>query len=167
MATRETERAVQQSLLDRLVDREPAAAVDDTRRWGRAKSVQESKRAMRRDLEWLLNTRRIVEPADEAFEELQASLYHYGLPDISSLSADSVDARRSLLRQIEETIERFEPRMTGVRVSILEASDFSARQVRFLIEGLLRLDPEPEPVVFDTILETSSGKFQIGGDGNA
>ena len=56
---------------------------------------------MLRDLEWLLNTRRIVDPAPDACTEVQNSVYHFGLPDITSLSAESEAARLKLVRQVE------------------------------------------------------------------
>lgn len=128
-----------------------------------AQSVNRLKHSLRRDLEWLLNTRRIPEPAGDTFAEVQKSLYHFGLPDISSMSGDSPDVRRRLLRMVEETISMFEPRLAGVRVSLLESRDKGRRHLRFMIEGMLQMDPSPEPIAFDTMLEISSGKFHISG----
>jgi predicted component of type VI protein secretion system len=31
------------------------------------------------------------------------------------------------------------------------------------MEGLLRMDPAPEPVFFDTVLEPNSGQYQVKG----
>ena len=91
MAPQELERTVQRSVLDRLIDTDPDNASEPALTW--AQSVRELKHAVRRDLEWLLNTRRIVTPAPEGWAELPRSLYHYGLPDITSLAAASVSAR--------------------------------------------------------------------------
>ncbi len=159
MAKRDAERSVQPSLLDRLIDNDPRSSVDPQITW--AQSVKDLKDAVRRDLEWLLNTRRIVNTAPEAFEEVNRSLYHYGLPDISSLSADAPDTGVRLMRQVEETVELFEPRLSNVRVSPVETDEKGTRQIRFLIEALLEMEPDPEQVVFDTVLEISSCKFQV------
>ena len=91
MAKAEFERTVQQSLLDRLIDLDPESSADPLPNF--ARSVRQYKASLRRDLEWLLNTRRIPEPAPDEFEQVQRSLYHYGLPDITSMSRDSTDAR--------------------------------------------------------------------------
>lgn len=155
------QRTVSQSVLDRLIDLDPGSSADPPRSW--ADSVRELRAAVRRDLEWLLNTRRIVEPVPDAYPEVRRSVYHFGLPDIASLSGDSGTARRRLLRQIEECIQLFEPRLTSVRVSAVEAKGEPRHQVRFVIEGMLRMDPDPERVVFDSALEMTSGKFQLGG----
>jgi type VI secretion system protein ImpF len=159
MAKREVERSVQPSLLDRLIDKDPRSPVDPQVGW--AQSVKELKDAVRRDLEWLLNTRRIVHTAPESFTEVSQSLYHYGLPDVSSLSADSSETNVRLMRQVEETIKLFEPRLSNVRVSAGQTDDKDSRQVRFLIDALLEMEPSPEQVVFDTVLEISSCKFEV------
>ena len=165
MARPELERTVQQSVLDRLIDLDPRATADPPGSY--AQSVRQYKAAVRRDLEWLLNTRRIVTPAPDSLEEVTHSLYHYGLPDITSLSSDSPESRVWLVRRIEEAIELFEPRLTGVRVSLSAETANGSRELRFLIEGTLRMDPTPEQVVFDTVLELGSGQYQVAGVGGA
>lgn len=165
MAAPGAERTVRQSILDRLVDDAPREAADPPSTW--SESVAELRASVLRDVEWLLNTRRIAEPAPDGYAELQRSVYHFGLPDVTSLSADSNTARQRLLRQVEECIAVFEPRLSGVRVSPGATQDDSGRRIRFVIEGMLRMDPNPERVVFDTVLETSSGKFRVTGEGHA
>jgi type VI secretion system protein ImpF len=36
--------------------------------------------------------------------------------------------------------------------------------MRFQIEGLLDMDPSPEHISFDTLLQLSSGEYQVKGD---
>ena len=165
MPQSELERTVQWSVLDRLIDTEPTSAVEAPLTW--AQSVRELKRGLRRDLEWLLNTRRIVVLAPEGFVELPNSLYHYGLPDITSLPAASTAAQEWLRRQVEETIRLFEPRLSGVRVTVSTADEEGRRELRFVIDGLLHMEPSPEQVVFDTVLEITSSTFEVKGEGDA
>lgn len=165
MAPAELERTAQRSVIDRLIDTEPTNAQDTTPTL--AQSVREVKRALRRDLEWLLNTRRVIEPAPEACPELRRSIYHYGLPDLTSLAAHSVDARNTLRRQVEETIALFEPRLTNVHVTVTDVGEPGRREVRFAIEAVLQMDPTPEQVVFDTVLEMSSATFAVEGNADA
>jgi len=165
MAGPELERTVRQSVLDRLIDHEPGLAADRPSTW-RA-SVEELKQSLLRDLEWLLNARRIVDPAPDSCPELQNSVYHFGLPDITSLSPESEAARLKLVRQIEACIRQFEPRLLGVRAYIAQEPELGRRQVRFVVEGVLNIEPNPERVVFDTVLETSTGKFVVGGEADA
>ena len=165
MAPQEVERTVQRSVLDRLIDADPDSATDAPLSW--AQSVRELKRAMRRDLEWLLNTRRIAEPAPAAFTELQRSLYHYGLPDLTSLSAQSVGARDWLRKQVEDTLRLFEPRLANVRVRVTPPDPTGPRELRFTVDALLLMEPSPEQVVFDTVLEVTSTTFEVMGGPNA
>jgi len=72
------------------------------------------------------------------------------------------------VRQVEEAIELFEPRLTNVRVVTMESpARAERRQIRFHIEALLKLDPDPERVEFDTVVETSSGKILVTGESHA
>jgi len=150
---------IKHSVLDRLIGSD--------RRWdgARPRSWQESlelvKRSLLRDLQWILNTRQISEPIGEPYELLAESVINFGLPDITALSADSSETPARLRRYIEDAIEAFEPRLTDVRVTLSSPGDSKDRRVQFLIEADLKLDPDPERVEFDTVLEVSSGKFAV------
>ena len=162
MARWEPEQTVTQSVLERLIDRDPAntAELSPTR----AQSVRTLKASLRRDLEWLLNTRRSPEAAGAGFPELEHSLYNFGLPDVTSLSWDSARDRARLARMIEKTLSTFEPRLSGLRVVAVEAATGAQHVMRFQIEGMLDMDPSPEPISFDTLLQLSSGEYQVKGD---
>ena len=103
----------------------------------------------------------------ESYEELEKSLYGYGLPDVTNLSANSSRDRNRLLRMLESTIASFEPRLSGVKVTVVDAGSNSGRQLRFQIEGLLLMDPAPELISFDTVLQLSSGEYQVKGEQSA
>jgi type VI secretion system protein ImpF len=162
MAKREIERTVQPSLLDRLTDDEPRVARDPTTTY--AESLRAFKAGVQRDIEWLLNTRRTPVPSPKEFTEVEESLYNYGIPDVTSMSGDSAPARIKLLRDIEHALATFEPRLANVRISVVEAdADLRRRELHFVVEGTLRLDPTPEQVVFDTVLQFSSGQYAVDG----
>jgi type VI secretion system protein ImpF len=163
---RERESTVRPSVLDRLLQGEG----------GGGGSLRESVDAVRtsvlRDLDWLLNTRRTSEPAPAGLTELRQSLYHYGLRDLTSHSADQSESPTRLAREIEELIRIFEPRLTAVRVRVPEDDEASGgasshRRMHFRIEATLDLDPEPQDVVFDTVLDVARGSFQVGGQNHA
>src|SRR5579859_4791333 len=94
-------------VLDRLIDLEPKNSLEVP--LSRVQSARVLKNALRRDLEWLLNTRRIPEVPDESLKELHSSLYLYGLPDFSTHTLASTGDQAKLLRQITATIKLFEP----------------------------------------------------------
>lgn len=147
------------SVLDRLVEAD--RKWDGTRPTSWSDSLDLVKKTLLRDLQWILNTRQISEPADEPFELLKESVYNFGLPDITALSASSSETPARLRRYIEDAIEMFEPRLTDVRVTLSSPGGSKDRRVQFLIEADLRVDPDPERVEFDTVLEVSSGKFAV------
>jgi len=165
MAKWESQDVVTQSVLDRLIDREPSVAADPP--LTRAQSVRLLKASLMRDLEWLLNTRRIPHQENSSFQELERSVYTYGLPDITSLGTSSTRDRYRLLRMLEETIARFEPRLERVKVTPVETNLSNTRALRFQIEGYLKMDPAPEHISFDTVLQLSSGEYQVKGDQGA
>ena len=151
-------------VLDRLIDNEPKKRSEAMPT--PAQSLRGMKVALRRDLEWLMNTRRVIDEPPESCTELRRSVYYYGLPDISSMSILSTIDQNRLLKTIESAITMFEPRLTRVRVSLRPVTG-AGRMLHFVIEGLLRVDPFPEQIVFDSVLELSSGAYQIQGEAGA
>ena len=153
------EPTIKHSVLDRLIGSD--RMWDGTRPKSWTESLSLVKRSLLRDLQWILNTRQVSEPVGEPYELLSQSVFNFGLPDITSLSADSAETPAQLRRFIENAIEAFEPRLTDVRVTLSGSGDSKDRRVQFLIEADLKLDPDPQRVQFDTVLEVSSGKFAV------
>ena len=125
------------------------------------------KSAVRRDLEWLLNSRRICDPPDEGLKEVNRSTYTYGLPDLSTLTMAATGDRNKLVRQILATINMFEPRLANVRLVLVETPDSAKKDVRLRVEAMLRMDPVPEPISFDTVIELKSGNCHLAGGDDA
>lgn len=159
-----SELGVTQSLLDRLIDQDVRTPADVPQT--RAQSVRQLKASLRRELEWLLNTRRTPTPAPDTLPELQRSLYNYGLPDMSAFSLNSSQDQNRLLWVLEQTITTFEPRLQGLNITMSPITP-ETRSLRFQIEGMLIMDPAPERISFDTVLELSSGAYQVKGEGSA
>jgi len=153
LARSSTETLVTQSVLDRLTQVEDWPAT-------RNKSVRFFRDALKRDLEWLLNTRKPPLPELAAWPAARDSVINYGLPDISALGLSSASDQRALRLAIEAALRIFEPRLTDVHVT-LESSDTVDRRLRFHIEGNMKLDPAPEEIAFDTVLELSSGEYKV------
>jgi type VI secretion system protein ImpF len=161
----DSEEVVTQSVLDRLIDTDPSAAADPPT--SRRESVRALKSSLKRDLEWLLNTRRAPWEQEGTLQELETSLYNYGLPDVSTLGTQSTKDRNRLLRMLEQAITVFEPRLERVKIRPVETQTGQIRMLRFQIEGFLKMDPAPEHVSFDTILQLSSGEYQVKGEQSA
>src|SRR5579863_4256058 len=153
------------SVLDRLIDMEPDNRLENP--LSRAQSVRLLKNSVRRDLEWLLNTRRIADLPDEGLKEVSKSTYAYGLPDLSAISVGSSGDRNRLVRQMVAAVNLFEPRLANVRVILVETPDAGKKDVRMRIEAMLRMDPVPEPISFDTVIELKSGNCHLAGGDDA
>lgn len=164
MPRTELERRVRQSLLDRLVDegpradgRPPPADPPETREGSAARY----RLGVLRDVEWLLNTRRTPVPVPGGCAELARSVFAYGLPDTTGVAVGTPQGRERLVRWVEETVNTFEPRLAGARVTLAEADQLRSPQVHFVLTAMLRMDPSPERVVFDTVLDLASGGYAV------
>ncbi len=155
---RESEIRITPSIVDRLLDFEPRVSSEAPK--SRSQSLRELKQSVRRDLEWLLNTRHTADKIPEGLEEVNRSIASYGLPDFTGLSSKNSDDRKSLIRSIETALRTFEPRFMNLKVE-LEEVDSVQRGVKFRIQATLRVEPTPEPVVFDTVLQVGSGEFKV------
>jgi type VI secretion system protein ImpF len=149
------------SVLDRLVDLEPKISTEPPA--SRSRSLVQVKDAVKRDLEWLLNSKQTL-GALTGLPHLDASAWSYGLADLSASSLTSAVDRERLRLAIEAAIRRFEPRLEGVEVTPVEARA-SDRSIRFRIDAMLRVDPAPEPVTFDSMLQLTTKAFHVRGDG--
>ena len=158
MPSADKEGPVTLSVLDRLIDLEPERNLEPP--MTRAQSLRELRAALRRDLEWLFNTRATIEEPPESLREVERSVYNYGIQDTSMLSLKNPKDQDLLARSIRTAITFFEPRLQAAKVTIEPSSD-DVRGIHFNIEGLLRMDPAPEPVFFDTLLEPSSGEYTV------
>ncbi len=161
MARYDLETLVTVSVLDRLIDREPKKATEPPPT--RARSMRQLKDGLQRDLEWLLNTRRSIEDLGGVYKEIERSVFTYGLPDISSIGVHSTHDQAKLKRALERAVSLFEPRIKGARV-VMEVFGRGSRAIRFHIQGMLDVDPAPEPVAFDTVLELPSYQYAVKGD---
>ena len=147
------------SVFDRLIDREPTVPQDSPQ--SRSQVLYELKQSVRRDLQNLLNTRWRCDIWPPDYDQLEMSLVNYGIPDFSGVNMGGPESQRRLIEIVEKAIEFFEPRF--VRFSLVQsgAQDSFDRTLRFKIEGLLRAEPAPEPVSYDTVMDVSSAEFAV------
>lgn len=165
MARAQDDLPVTLSVLDRLIDTDPKSSTEAPLR--PAQTRRQMKEALRRDLEWVLNTRRIAAEPDEALKEVNRSLYVFGLPDFSSYSLASSKDQSKLLRVIQSTIKIFEPRLLNVGIVAVEIPSSGLQALRLRIEGMLNVGPAPEYVSFDTLVELRSGACKVRGEADA
>ena len=160
------------SVFDRLLQQDDSrlrnASLDPT------EVVEELKRNVRRDLEDLLNTRIrcIPLPPEPEGEErvldrpelLKYSLVNYGIPDFTGIGFGSQEKHEQLRQIICEAIETFEPRLKSVVVQLESTAEPLDRTLHFRIGALLLAEPSPVPVMFDSVLKTLTGEFELTGE---
>lgn len=154
----ETEVKVTPSLLDRLIDYEPRESKESPK--SRAANLRELKAAVRRDLECLLNSRCFPDEIPESLLELNKSIAVYGLPDFTKNNIKNYNEQKKLTEQLEAAIRAFEPRLMDLDITLDPINDID-RSLRFRILAQLKVDPVPEPIAFDTVLQMGSGEFEV------
>ena len=154
-----TVQRVRLPLLDRLLDddptsrREPVATAADALKALRA--------AVRRDLEALLNARRRRWPLPDTTPELTMSPLGYGIPDATSGAYAQPERREALAEEVERIIRCFEPRLMSVRVTLRDGENELDRTLRLKVDAVLRTDPIPEPISFETVIEAVSHEVRV------
>lgn len=147
------------SVLDRLIDEEPDVSTEPA--WRQAQNLREYQVSVLRDVEHLLNTRPTRSELPPEFREAAQSVLTYGMPDFSSAGVGSVDEREHLRRTVEETVRRFEPRLREIRVVLHPPQREFDRTLRMTIHALLWVQPEPQAIAFDTVVQPSSGTCKV------
>jgi type VI secretion system protein ImpF len=149
------------SVLDRLLDDDPGVSTELAR--NRSQLLRDLKLSVRRDIENLLNARRRNVALPRELSELVQSLLSYGVADFSGTGPASAKAREGFCRALEDVIRANEPRLLEVRVELASNPEPGDRTLRFRIDALLRADPSPEPVIFDSTLEPATHTFAVLG----
>jgi len=149
------------SILDRLLDDEPQNNQPEPPKHHH-QLLRDLRLSVRRDLENLLNTRRRCTALPSDLTQLEVSLVNYGIPDFCAENVGGEDPEE-LLRDIQLTIQRFEPRLKKVRVAEIENEQGQGidRTLRFRIHAILCVNRIQDPVSFDSALEIATGDFRV------
>lgn len=145
------------SILDRLSDDQPEIVREGS--MSRTQSLRKLKQSVVRDLAWLLNTRQSPDEEWSGATDLKTSLLSFGLPDFTGLNPRNHKDREKLRHSIEAVIGHYEPRLKRVRITVHPLSD--DRSLHFRVTALLNLQPSPEPIVFDTVLNLTTANFHL------
>lgn len=150
------------SLLDRLVDDEPGEKNES--RSQRVETISTLRKAVLRDLEWLMNSSNIELDVDlEDFPEVTTSVLNYGLTNLSGKTISSVDIP-FIERCIAQAIKSFEPRILPNTVKVRTVPDAEVahgNSVVFQIEGTLWGKPMPEVLYLRTELDLELGEVVL------
>jgi type VI secretion system protein ImpF len=153
LARTKAEVTITQSLIDRLSDLEQWPET-------RTASINMFRESLKRDLEWLLNTRKPVIPELDSYPLTEASVFNFGFPDLHSFDGSAGREQNALTASLEKCIRTFEPRINQPHV-FLARSDTLSRSLRFHIEGQVFYENMDEEIKFDTVLELISGEYEV------
>ncbi len=132
-------------LLDRirLVDKNPNRRV--------TQDPKQMIHSVQDHLQRILNTRQGSTPIAEEF----------GVPDFTNFMSAFPDSKRSIERSLRQTIQKFEPRLRGVRVGFHPQED-DPMTITFEITAQLVLENHKEAVHFESQVD-SGGHIKVKG----
>jgi len=158
-ARRDRSPRAQLPLLDRLMNASPGTT--EPLAPSAAEALLRLRVAVLRDLEALLNARRRRVPLPPHCAELGNSLMVYGIPDPASGAYLVPEIRAELAAEVEATIRRFEPRLDRVSVTLQGEGDSLAGTLKLKVDAVLRAEPVPEAVCFETLLESVTRDVKV------
>ena len=147
-----TER-LQPSLLDRLTDLAPDRRTETLDQ--QVLTMAQLRRAVLRDLGWLLNATNLEAVLDLPGEHTRRSTLNYGIPGVAG--TDAATRRASALEtHVADAIRAFEPRIRPETLNV-RARPMTANEglpvLTLEISGELWAQPVPVPVFFETAIE--------------
>ena len=148
-------------LFDRLDDDSEQAP--GNRREVRVRALDDAMRSVTRDMQALLNTRSALSPEALApYPAVSGSIVNYGLIDFAGMSINSDTDQQEICKAVRLAIERHEPRLHKVAVT-LRASKDAINRVDFVITGRLKSSPLNEPMSFNAVFRPSLQQYSIEG----
>ena len=151
---------LQPSLLDRLTDDAPERRRETLDQ--QTLSMQQLRRAVLRDLAWLLNTTNLGAVQDlTLYPEVRTSVLNYGVPDLAgkTLTMRVIQGRA---REIRDAIRAFEPRMNPKRLEVEALPGFEKENaVTYVIRGDITAAVQAMPVEFKTDIEVDTASVTV------
>ena len=146
-------------LFDRLDDDSEHAPAN--RREERARAFKDAMRSVTRDLQALLNTRTAVSAASLLpYPAVSGSIVNYGLIDFAGMCMNSDTDQKEICNAVRMAIERHEPRLHKVAVSLSATRD-AINRVDFVITARLKSEPHTEPMSFNAVFRPSLQQYSI------
>jgi len=162
MAELTQQERLQPSLLDRLMDDEPAITQES--RSQRVLSIKQLREGVIRDLVWLLNTGNLEEVQDiSKYNQISNSVINFGTSSLTGSTKSNLNVNRveAIIRQ---AIIDFEPRINAETVKvhvIVDKEKMSDNAVQFEIEGELWAHPIPLQLYMKTEIDLESGDISV------
>ncbi len=158
---------LQPCLLDRLTDDEPDQQKES--RDARVIPLQRYRRAVLRDMAWLLNTDCHTETEELAeFEQAALSVLNYGVRDVCGLSISGFNIEE-LERKMQLALRTFEPRILPGSLSVkalVDPHQMNQSALSFEIKGELWAQRATEALYIKTEVDLETGRWELAGGGS-
>lgn len=149
------------SILDRLTG-DGGSAASAFRRGG-VMNLEDLRRAVIRDLEWLLNSEALSSTIDlDPYPFVRSSVLNYGMPDLAGVSLSTVRLEE-LRSEVKRVIEDFEPRIDrkSLDVRLVERVAGGLNHIAFEIHAEVVAEPLPIPLLLRTDFSLETGLCEI------
>jgi type VI secretion system protein ImpF len=147
------------SVIERLCDARPDQERDHPLQ--AADTVAGLRAAVKRDVEALLNARRPWRSIPDRYPLLRTSPLGFGVMDFTAGSYNDAQQQEVLRAEIEMAVRQFEPRLMDVQVRVVRDPAPLSATLALRIEALLMIEPMPEPVSFDTVVDVTTADVQL------
>jgi type VI secretion system protein ImpF len=162
MAELLSQERLQPSLLDRLIDDEPANSKESSER--RVLSKTQLRQAVLRDLQWLLNSVQISPKLLVGAEHVKQSVVNFGLPALAGETATQV-AHGDIEDAVRVALVRFEPRIDSktLEVKVIMAGSIldTHNVLQLQIRGQLWSQPVPLELVMKAAIDLETGQMAL------
>lgn len=162
MADLSQQERLQPSLLDRLIDNDPANPQES--REQRVLTVQQLRAAVLRDLSWLFNCEAMSYSEDlSGYPNVQNAVLNYGLPPLTGRVGSAINPTE-VERYLKKVIHDFEPRILNrnLQVRLLpQEQRKNPNALAFEIEADLWAQPIPLSLFLRTDLDLEMGQAEV------
>lgn len=153
---------LQPCLLDRLFDDEPRRKSESRRE--KVISVKRFREGVKRDIEWLLNSKSRFYDLDDNLSYVRNSVLDYGIRDFTGLSSENLSLL-TLEKVIRSSLINYEPRLIADELKVKAVSSNSElskiNALSFEIYGKIWAEPLPQDFVLRTEIALDTGMVSV------
>jgi type VI secretion system protein ImpF len=153
---------LQPCLMDRLFDDEPRKQSES--REQKVISVKRFREGVKRDIEWLLNSKSRFYDLEDNLHYVRDSVLNYGIRDFTGLSSENLKLK-TLERVIRNALIVYEPRLIPDELEVEAVSRSSqlnkVNALSFEISGKIWAEPLPQDFVLRTEMSLETGMVSV------
>ena len=153
---------LQPCLMDRLFDDEPRRQSES--REEKVISVKRFREGVKRDIEWLLNSKSRFYDLEDHLHDVRDSVLNYGIRDFTGLSSENLKLR-TLERVIYDSLIVYEPRLIPDELDVRAVNAVSEMKkvnaLPFEISGKIWAEPLPQDFVLRTEVSLETGMVRV------